>query len=343
MIEKISSQHDHGDCLDGVQGSESEVPGSKIGEAIRRHACRNRDVVGVSSHEANSSYAYVRPITRSCTHDPYWLRTLDWALPLECRANCARRVRLFGFIAAGWSSAKDSPFTQELLRKASVALAGAFSIASQIGAPSMTPAVGHSSLTPTPPPEVASNPQNRAEPSEPNDAEPSSSPGRKHRADHPRHTRSRLIQLNGVTSTVDVSFSLSGHDLSDHVVLLDERGRPNGTMPKAFVHHEGTPFHPAFSYHVVRSEGKVLLTRRSPSKRTWPGIWSNACCGHPRLGESLSEAIQRHLLFELGASARRLTMAIEHFTYRAEMANRVVEHEWCPVVIAETDGPLGDC
>ena len=126
----------------------------------------------------------------------------------------------------------------------------------------------------------------------------------------------------------------------DHVVLLDARGRPRATLPKSLAHHHSTPFHLAFSCHVVRQDGRALLTRRAASKRTWPGVWSNACCGHPRLGETLREAVRRHLGAELGCGLRRLAVAIGDFAYRAEMPNGVVEHELCPVVVTEVDGPL---
>lgn len=122
----------------------------------------------------------------------------------------------------------------------------------------------------------------------------------------------------------------------DHVVLLDAVGMPIGSAVKRDIHHANTPFHLAVSCYVVRDDGAVLLTRRAPRK-TFPGLWTNACCGHPRPGEELYQAVLRHLQHELGAEPLRLRLAIPDFTYRAVADNGVVEHELCPVFIAEVD------
>ena len=74
-------------------------------------------------------------------------------------------------------------------------------------------------------------------------------------------------------------------------MLLDDRGRAVGTAGKAGAHTGHTAFHLAFSCHVVDAEGRVLLTRRALDKRTWPGAWTNGCCGHPQIGETLREAV----------------------------------------------------
>jgi isopentenyl-diphosphate delta-isomerase type 1 len=136
--------------------------------------------------------------------------------------------------------------------------------------------------------------------------------------------------------------SLADHPV-EHVVLLDSLGRPRGVLPKAIAHSQHTPLHLAFSCHVVRADGAVLLSRRATTKRTWPGVWSNACCGHPQAGESLRDAVSRRLREELGLRPVRLEIAVPDFAYRAEMADGTIEHELCPVVLAEVDGsPLPD-
>ena len=45
----------------------------------------------------------------------------------------------------------------------------------------------------------------------------------------------------------------------------------------------------------------------------------------------------RRLRDELGSPPAQMALAVPDFTYRAIMANGVVEHELCPVVVAETD------
>jgi geranylgeranyl diphosphate synthase type I len=137
-----------------------------------------------------------------------------------------------------------------------------------------------------------------------------------------------------VTSTVEVS-RRSRTSPDDDVVLLDGHGRPSGRARKSAIHGLDTPFHLAISCYVVRSDGRLLITRRAAAKKTWPGAWTNACCGHPRPDESLESAVRRHLYDELSLCADRLRVVLPDFTYRAMMDNGRVEHELCPVFIAE--------
>ncbi len=126
----------------------------------------------------------------------------------------------------------------------------------------------------------------------------------------------------------------------DEVVLLSDDGRPVGTAPRATVHHEDTPLHLAFSCYLLDDDGRVLLTRRALVKKAWPGVWTNAFCGHPRPGEGFEDAIHRYARHELGATVTRLGSLLPEFRYRAVDASGVVENEVCPVYVARVSGAL---
>lgn len=123
---------------------------------------------------------------------------------------------------------------------------------------------------------------------------------------------------------------------ADHVVLLDDEGRAIGTAPKSSVHGTDTALHLAFSCHVMNDRGEVLVTRRALTKKTWPGVWSNSFCGHPRPAEPVLSALHRRAEFELGITLTDIELALPLFRYRAVDASGVVEHEVCPVYTART-------
>ncbi len=126
----------------------------------------------------------------------------------------------------------------------------------------------------------------------------------------------------------------------DDVILLSENGAAIGVYPKSEVHSTDTPLHLAFSCHVTDAAGRMLVTRRALGKRTWPGVWTNSFCGHPRPGEEMLEAIRRRAREELGISLTSLRVVLPDYRYRATDASGIVENEMCPVHVAVIDGPL---
>lgn len=129
-------------------------------------------------------------------------------------------------------------------------------------------------------------------------------------------------------------------DTAELVVLLDDDGQSIGTAPKSQVHHASTPLHLAFSCYLFDGAGRVLLTRRALHKRTFPGIWTNACCGHPAPGESLTDAVTRRVGEELGLHIADLRCVLPDFRYYAVAADGVVENEVCPVFCGRAVGPV---
>lgn len=124
------------------------------------------------------------------------------------------------------------------------------------------------------------------------------------------------------------------------VVLLDDEGEAIGTALKSEVHHAYTPLHLAFSCYLLDDDGRVLITRRALDKRTFPGVWTNACCGHPAPGESLTEAVTRRVHQELGVQIDGLRCVLPDFRYHAVAPDGVVENEVCPVFCAHAVGPV---
>ena len=126
---------------------------------------------------------------------------------------------------------------------------------------------------------------------------------------------------------------------TEQVVLLSEQGLPVGVADKSTVHGSDTPLHLAFSCHVFRPDGRVLVTRRALSKRTWPGVWTNSFCGHPEPDEPVENAVRRRAERELGIQPGELELMLADFRYRAVDASGIVEHEICPVyrTVVSTD------
>jgi isopentenyl-diphosphate Delta-isomerase len=127
------------------------------------------------------------------------------------------------------------------------------------------------------------------------------------------------------------------HDDPELVVLLDADGAAVGTAAKAEVHHAATPLHLAFSCYLVDADDRLVMTRRAATKRTFPGVWTNTCCGHPLPGEPMSDSVLRRLRHELGIGAAKLTLLLPRFRYQARMDNGVLENEVCPVYAAYAD------
>ncbi len=126
---------------------------------------------------------------------------------------------------------------------------------------------------------------------------------------------------------------------ADELILVDSNDRELGYLGKAACHDGDGVLHRAFSLFVLDGDGRVLLQQRAPGKRLWPGYWSNACCSHPRRGETTSGAVERRAREELGIGLQRLEYLYK-FEYHARFAHLGSEHELCHVYIGFTrDSP----
>lgn len=119
------------------------------------------------------------------------------------------------------------------------------------------------------------------------------------------------------------------------LVLVDEHDRETGFLDKATAHRGQGTLHRAFSLFVFNPAGELLLQRRAPGKRLWPGFWSNTCCSHPRRGETMEKAIHRRLDEELGMQCEFQFQF--KFQYQAQFDDEGAEHELCWVYAGRSD------
>jgi len=124
----------------------------------------------------------------------------------------------------------------------------------------------------------------------------------------------------------------------EYVVLLDETGTQIGVEEKMAAHEKGL-LHKAFSVVLFNHLGEMLLQQRAFTKYHTPGLWTNACCSHPRPGEKLEDAVHRRLREELGMDCS--VSEIFSFTYKfQDSATQLWEHENDSVFIGNYSGDI---
>ena len=116
----------------------------------------------------------------------------------------------------------------------------------------------------------------------------------------------------------------------ENVILVDTNDTPLGTMPKMEA-HEKAVLHRAFSVFILNSKNQLMLQQRAFHKYHSPGLWTNTCCSHQRLGETNIEAGKRRLFEEMGITSE-LTELFS-FIYKAPFDNGLTEHELDHVLV----------
>ena len=125
---------------------------------------------------------------------------------------------------------------------------------------------------------------------------------------------------------------------AEQLILVDSEDREIGAMPKMDCHLGDGVLHRAFSVFLFNQDGDVLLQRRSADKPLWPLYWSNACCSHPRVGETVEQAAGRRLREELGVECE--LRFLYKFEYQAQFEDVGTERELCHVYVGRSDGPF---
>lgn len=124
----------------------------------------------------------------------------------------------------------------------------------------------------------------------------------------------------------------------EKVILVNENDEQIGTMPKMEA-HEKALLHRAFSVFVFNEKNELMLQQRALSKYHSPGLWTNTCCSHQRVGETNIEAGRRRLQEEMGF-VTELKDTIS-FIYKAPFDNGLTEHEFDHILVGHfNDEPV---
>ncbi len=118
--------------------------------------------------------------------------------------------------------------------------------------------------------------------------------------------------------------------MAEHVILVDERDQPLGLMEKMEAHEKGL-LHRAFSVFILNSKGEMMIHQRALHKYHSGGLWTNACCSHPRDEETAIDAAHRRLMEEMGFDTD--VEKVLEFTYKAELDSGLTEHEYDHVFV----------
>jgi isopentenyl-diphosphate Delta-isomerase len=128
-----------------------------------------------------------------------------------------------------------------------------------------------------------------------------------------------IAHLGGNLSTLP-----SASNDHDPIILVDAQDVPQGIASKIEVHRRGLK-HRAISALVRNRAGEMLLHQRNAVKYHSGGLWTNACCSHPRPGEPTDDAARRRLAEEMGIQCNLKPLFLAQ--YRAAVSNGYIEDE----------------
>jgi isopentenyl-diphosphate delta-isomerase len=123
----------------------------------------------------------------------------------------------------------------------------------------------------------------------------------------------------------------------EQVILVNEQDEEIGVMEKMQA-HEKAILHRAISIFIFNGRNEMLLQQRAMRKYHSGGLWTNACCSHPRPGEEIQTAAKRRLKEELGFETSLLK--VFEFTYKASFDNGLTEHEFDHVFTGKYEGAI---
>ena len=87
----------------------------------------------------------------------------------------------------------------------------------------------------------------------------------------------------------------------DRIVKVDEHDNEIGEIEKLEA-HKAPILHRAFSVFIINDKNEMLIQQRAFNKYHSGGLWANACCSHPKVGEEVISSAKERMKDEIGVS-----------------------------------------
>ncbi|MBN8732647.1 MAG: NUDIX domain-containing protein [Acidobacteria bacterium] len=121
--------------------------------------------------------------------------------------------------------------------------------------------------------------------------------------------------------------------MSEIVTIVDRQNRVVGALPRAEMRARRLPHRASFVF-VFRTDGRLIVQRRTLSKDVWPGYYDLAAGGVVVAGEGYKESALREVSEELGVSGVDLRGEIEFWFEDPSV------QVWGMAYLCHFDGPL---
>ena len=129
--------------------------------------------------------------------------------------------------------------------------------------------------------------------------------------------------------------------MDEYIDILTPYGKPTGkTALKSEAHQNGW-FHATVHIWLFTSNHKILLQKRSLTKKVFPGLWDISVAGHIAAGETILRSARREILEEIGLEIKESDLIkIGTRIHKVKHANGIQDNEHHHVFIAELKVPL---
>jgi isopentenyl-diphosphate delta-isomerase len=124
------------------------------------------------------------------------------------------------------------------------------------------------------------------------------------------------------------------NDSEEKVILVDENDKMIGLADKLDAHRKGL-LHRAFSVLLFDPQKNILLQQRAMTKYHSKGVWTNACCSHPRPNENIMPAAHRRLQDEMNFDCALHFVTTLHYQ-TPPLDTGLIENELLHLIVGQT-------